>query len=241
MNTVYRLGSAKCPVHRFIADRPQTSEKSRPHWMRQGFPLVSLQATKDDGLSHEKCGNRRRGLPTCPTVYRLAGMRIAFLVMPVALMLAQSVHAPIENEYVRVVWATDKPVAKPGSLHEHKQNRVMIYLDSGTIQIAYADGHVEKPEWKAGDIAWSPASGMHTSQNVGTTPVRIVEIEVRKGSAEMKAGAYKSIDNAQVHVYRSAKAPAAGKHYVAVDGVTGDASWEQLPAGTGPFVIVEMK
>jgi uncharacterized RmlC-like cupin family protein len=168
-------------------------------------------------------------------------MRIALLLVPVALMLAQSKHAPIENEYVRVVWATDQPVAKPGALHEHKQNRVMIYLDTGTIRIAYADGRVDNQKWKAGDIAWSPASGMHTSQNVGTTPVRIVEIEVRKGSADTKAGAYKKIDNAQVHVYRSAKAPAAGKHYLAVDPMSGDAAWEAMPAGAGPFIVVEMK
>jgi hypothetical protein len=82
---------------------------------------------------------------------------------------------------------------------------------------------------------------MHTSQNVGTTPVRIVEIEVRKGSADTKAGAYKKIDNAQVHVYRSAKAPAAGKHYLAVDPMSGDAAWEAMPAGAGPFIVVEMK
>ena len=161
--------------------------------------------------------------------------------MPVALLLAQSKHAPIENEYVRVVWATDQPVAKPGNLHEHKQNRVMIYLDAGTIRIAYADGRVDNQNWKAGDIAWSPSSGMHTSQNVGTKPVRIVEIEVRKGSADTKAGAYKEIDNSQVHVYRSSKAPAAGKQYLAVNPETGDAAWDAMPAGTGAFVIVEMK
>jgi len=168
-------------------------------------------------------------------------MRIALLLVPVSLMLAQGTHAPIENDYVRVVWATDKPVTKPGNLHEHKQNRVMIYLDAGTMRIAYADGHVENQKWKKGEIAWSPANGMHTSQNVGKEPLRIVEIEVRKGSSDTKAGGYKTIDNGQVHVYRSAKAPAAGKHYVAVDPVTGDAAWEALPGGAGPFVVVEMK
>jgi len=156
-------------------------------------------------------------------------------------MLAQAAHAPIENEYVRVVWATDKPVSKPGNLHEHKQNRVMIYLDSGAIQIKYADGRVDDQKWKAGDIAWSPSSGMHTSQNVGTSPVRIVEIEVRKGNAEMKAGAYKKIENAQVHVYKASKAPGAGKQYLAVNPVSGDAAWDALPSGGSSFVIVEMK
>jgi uncharacterized RmlC-like cupin family protein len=168
-------------------------------------------------------------------------MRIALLLLPTALLLAQSTHAPIENEYVRVVWATDKPVDKPGTLHEHKQNRVMIYLDAGVMRIAYADGHVENQKWKAGEIAWSPANGMHTSQNVGKTPLRIVELEIRKGSADTKAGGYKKIDNGQVLVYRSAKAPAAGKHYAAVNPTTGDAAWEALPPGAGPFVITEMK
>lgn len=168
-------------------------------------------------------------------------MRLALLALPVALLMAQTPHAPLENEYVRVVWATHKPVDKPGALHEHKQNRVMIYLDSGTMRIAYADGRVDNQKWKAGDIAWSPANGMHTSQNIGSTPLRIVELEIRKGSAETKAGAYRKIDNSQVLVYRSAKAPAAGKHFVAVNPVTGDAAWEALPAGPGPFVICEMK
>jgi mannose-6-phosphate isomerase-like protein (cupin superfamily) len=163
------------------------------------------------------------------------------MMLCAAALSAQPAHAPIENEYVRVVWATDKPVDKPGALHEHKQNRVMIYLDPGTMRIAYADGKVDNQHWKAGDIAWSPANGMHTSQNVGKTPLRIVEIEVRKGSAETKAGAYKTIDNAQVHVYRSSKAPGGDKQYVAVNPKTGDAVWDKLPGGPGPFVIAEMK
>jgi len=168
-------------------------------------------------------------------------MRSALLLLPLAVVLAQTPHAPIENDYVRVVWATDQPVDKPGALHEHKQNRVMIYLEAGKMRIAYADGRVDNQNWKVGEIAWSPGGGMHTSQNVGTKPLRIVEIEVRKGSADTKAGGYKKIDNAQVHVYRSAKAPAAGKHYVAVNSVNGDAAWDALPSGAGPFVIAEMK
>jgi hypothetical protein len=168
-------------------------------------------------------------------------MRFTLLLAPLMLALAQPAHAPIENEYVRVVWANDKPVTKPGAVHEHKQNRVMVYLDGGDMRIAYTDGHVDNQHWKAGDVAWSPASGMHASQNVGPKDSRIVEIEVRKGSSDTKAGAYKTIDNAQVHVYRSAKAPAAGKQFVAVDPVTGDAAWDALPSSAGPFVIVEMK
>jgi uncharacterized RmlC-like cupin family protein len=170
-------------------------------------------------------------------------MRFTLFLFMTALLPAQTPSAPIENEYVRVVTATDKPVAKPGAVHEHKQNRVMIYLDSGDMRIAYTDGRVDNQHWNAGDVAWSPAGGMHTSQNISPTAIHIVELELRKDAAgvDTKAGAYPSIDNAQVHVYRSAKAPAPGKHYVAVDPKTGAYAWEKLPAGSGPFVIAEMK
>ena len=158
--------------------------------------------------------------------------------------MAQSPNVPIENEYVRVVLATDQPAAKPGALHEHKQNRVMIYLDAGDIQIKYADGKVDNQHWKRGDVAWSLASGMHTSQNVSSSPVRIVEIEVRSAGggngATSASGIHPIIDNPQVLVYRGSKPP-AGKHYVAVDVHTGSALWDKMPDGSGPFVITELK
>src|SRR5580700_8794726 len=100
------------------------------------------------------------------------------LLLPGAVLLAQT-PPPIENEFARVVMATDQPKSTPGPVHEHKQNRVMIYLDSGDIQIKYVDGRVDNQHWKAGDIAWSPTGGMHTSQNVSASPVRIVEVELR--------------------------------------------------------------
>jgi len=170
-------------------------------------------------------------------------MRFPLLLPLAALALAQPAPAPIENDYVRVVMATDQPAPKPGSLHEHKQNRVMIYLDPGDMRIAYADGRVDNQHWKAGDVAWSPAGGMHTSQNVSSKPIRIVELELRKGGEGVKttAGAHKTIDNAQVHVAHSAKPPAAGSHYVAVDPKTGLYLWDKMPDGTGPFVVAELK
>jgi hypothetical protein len=158
--------------------------------------------------------------------------------------MAQTPNPPIENEYVRVVWATDQPAPKPGALHEHKQNRVMIYLDSGDMQIKYADGKVDNQHWKAGDVAWSQANGMHTSQNVSSKPLRIVEIEVRSaGSGNAAPGGGTRailINNPQVLVYRGSKPP-AGKHYVAVDAQTGAAGWDKMPDGAGPFVITELK
>lgn len=168
-------------------------------------------------------------------------MRIVLLLAPIALLLAQSPKLPLENESVRVVLAEDKPVAQPGRQHEHKQNRVMIYLDPGDIQIKYADGKVDNQHWKAGDVAWSPAGGLHTSQNVSSKTVRIVEIELKNAGKADAGNTDKSalIDNAQVRVTRGNKAPKG--NYVAVDEKNAIALWNQMPAGPGPFVIAEIK
>jgi uncharacterized RmlC-like cupin family protein len=169
-------------------------------------------------------------------------MRLTLLLFPLAVLMAQSPNVPIENEYVRVVYATDKPAANPGPLHEHKQNRVMIYRDSGDIQIKYADGKVDNQHWTKGDVVWSVAGGKHTSQNVSSGTVRIVEIEIRRGesAAPWFGRASPIINNPQVVVYRGSEPP-AGKHYVAVDVDTGSALWDKMPAGSGPFVITELK
>jgi hypothetical protein len=169
-------------------------------------------------------------------------MRLLLALTPLALLIAQPAPPPIENEFVRVVLANDQPAEKPGALHEHKQNRVMIYLDPGDMRIRYADGRVDNQHWKAGDVAWSPANGMHTSQNVSSKPLRIVEIELRNpGHPGPPSGKPALIDNAQVRVYRSSAAPPAGTNFVAVNDKTAAVAWNKLPGGPGPFVIAELK
>lgn len=152
-------------------------------------------------------------------------------------------NVPVDNEFVRVLSVVDKPVAQPGALHEHKENRVMIYLDSGDIQIKYADGKVDDQHWKAGDVAWSPANGMHTSQNVSSSPVRIIEIEVKSqgGGKSTGTGGKALIDNPQVKVYRTTSRSVTAKHYVAVDAKSATALWDKMPEGTGPFIVTELK
>jgi len=66
-------------------------------------------------------------------------------------LLAQTPPPPIDNDQARVVRALDQP-HKKGPLHEHKLNRVMIYLDAGRQII-------------------TPQGGK---------PVTIIEVEVKK-------------------------------------------------------------
>ena len=117
-------------------------------------------------------------------------LRLNRLFLPclsVAACLLAQTTPPIDNDQARVVAVTDQPHAKT-ALHEHKLNRVMIYLTAGEQEIVTQDGKKTTVKFKAGDVRWSPAGGMHTSQVVSAAPVNIVEIEVKKpGDAAKKA------------------------------------------------------
>ena len=158
--------------------------------------------------------------------------------------LAAGQNGPIiENEFVRVVMATDQP-HKASAPHQHKQNRVMIYLDSGDMDLKYAGRKVEHQHWKPGDVAWSPAGGVHTSENVSDRPIRIIEIELRRQGNPEAAGkppdrTHAILDNSQVRVYKGSNPPAKG-HYVAVSTSTGAAEWDHVPEGSS-IVITQIK
>src|SRR5208283_5008839 len=68
---------------------------------------------------------------------------------------AQTPPPTIDNDQARVVAARDEP-HKKGALHEHKLNRVMVYLDAGRQIITPQGGKPETLEFKAGEVKWSP-------------------------------------------------------------------------------------
>src|SRR5258706_14425543 len=96
-----------------------------------------------------------------------------------AFLSAADDRVKIDNDVVRILKVVDTPHQK-SALHRHEYNRVMVYLDAGDMQIINEDGHQEKQHWKAGQVAWSQAGGRHTSENIGSSPLRIVEIELKK-------------------------------------------------------------
>jgi len=101
------------------------------------------------------------------------------LLLGLVLVFAADDRVKIENDSVRVLNVVDEP-HHPSALHRHELNRVMIYLTSGDLTVRYQDGHVDEQHWKAGQVAWSPAGGMHISENTGAQPLRIIEIELKK-------------------------------------------------------------
>ncbi len=89
-----------------------------------------------------------------------------------------------DNDQARVLVVTSGTEAKSG-LHDHKVNRVMIYLDAGKMTLSDANGKVDTLNFKAGEALWSPATGLHVSHNVSGHPVRIVEVELKPKSGTM--------------------------------------------------------
>jgi len=92
--------------------------------------------------------------------------------------LAVDIPAKIDNDQARVLVVTSASNAK-SALHDHKMNRVMIYLDAGKMTLTDTHGKVDTLNFKAGEALWSPASGLHTSLNLSDHPVRIVEVELK--------------------------------------------------------------
>ncbi|SPE39864.1 conserved exported hypothetical protein [Candidatus Sulfopaludibacter sp. SbA3] len=126
----------------------------------------------------------------------------------------------IDNDFVRVIHAVTQPHVK-GPMHRHELNRVIVYLDAGDLTVVSQDGHKDEQHWKAGQVAWAPAGGMHTSENVGAGPFRLVEVEIKRpapAAAPVRKPALDPVaidprhnillfDNPQVRVFRSWREP----------------------------------
>jgi quercetin dioxygenase-like cupin family protein len=142
-------------------------------------------------------------------------MILAIVAAPLA---AQDVAGvKFDTPEARVIEVVTSP-GQRSALHEHKTNRVLIYLDDGHQTLTDAGGHVEEVRWKAGDVRWSAAGARHISENVGATTYRIIEVELKNGPGTLPASDldpvrvapdhYKvEFENSQVRVLRAHYGP----------------------------------
>jgi quercetin dioxygenase-like cupin family protein len=142
-----------------------------------------------------------------------------FLLLLPALSLAAGPETLIDNRQARVQQVTDQPHVRT-ALHSHPLNRVMIYLDGGRQEIVTSEGVKTVQNYRPGEVRWSPASDMHTSEVVSAAPIRIIEIELKKtGKLDNSADcplhplhvaaeqATLEFENDQVRVFRVKLAP----------------------------------
>lgn len=114
--------------------------------------------------------------------------KIALLFAAAAAFAVETVKTPIENDQVKVVNVVVQPHEKT-RVHQHKVNRVMIYLTAGTQEFNFQDTGKSVLTFKAGQAIWSPAGGMHTAETTSASPVTIIEVELKKPGSGANASA----------------------------------------------------
>ena len=88
----------------------------------------------------------------------------------------------LENDQVKVSRALEKYQVQ-GKFHQHDRNRVMVYLQSARQRFQYQDGRPPAVfDWKAGQVVWSPASGMHAPLVLDHS-FNIIEIELKNSGS----------------------------------------------------------
>ena len=88
----------------------------------------------------------------------------------------------LNNEHVRVV----EYVLQPGQRdqwHTHPP-KVSYIVEGGTLRIHLEDGTSFLSEETQGEAVWMGALPRHYAENVGSTPVRIVLMEVKSAASD---------------------------------------------------------
>lgn len=91
----------------------------------------------------------------------------------------------VENSDVRVIENTLAPGEKD-ALHTHPAGWYYV-TQAGRMKVVHADGKSEIWEPKAGESGWMEAEGPHTSENVGSTTMRFILVEVKSAAAPRAA------------------------------------------------------
>ena len=111
----------------------------------------------------------------------LAGMARAQDVMSAA---AQHYRVLVDNEHVRVVECTLKPGEKD-AWHTHAAGWFYV-TKGGKMKVTYADGKTVIQEGTTGESQWSPAEAPHTSENIGTSEIGFILVEVKSAAGPTK-------------------------------------------------------
>ena len=94
-----------------------------------------------------------------------------------AVVNAKTIRVKLDNPRVRVMEAALQPGDKE-QLHAHP-GYVVYVLEGGKVRNHTTDGKTNDTEFKAGEVYWrDPLT--HWAENIGTTPVRFLLVEVKE-------------------------------------------------------------
>jgi quercetin dioxygenase-like cupin family protein len=87
----------------------------------------------------------------------------------------------VDNAYVRVVENTLAPGEKD-PIHTHAAGWYYV-TKPGKMKVVHADGKTEIWNAKEGEAGWMKAEGPHESENVGTTTMGFILVEVKSAAS----------------------------------------------------------
>jgi mannose-6-phosphate isomerase-like protein (cupin superfamily) len=90
---------------------------------------------------------------------------------------ASSVKIVLENERVRVRDVTFGPGVTP--MHKHELPHVGVVIQGGTLVFRSPDGKSETMKLEPGGAGFREANVSHEPTNPGTSPVRVIEVELK--------------------------------------------------------------
>jgi mannose-6-phosphate isomerase-like protein (cupin superfamily) len=94
-----------------------------------------------------------------------------------AKMPEPAVKVLLENAQVRVREVTFAPGA--GDTHTHQWAHVGVILTKGSLAFADAGKAEETVAFEAGSVGFREAKVTHLARNPGTTPMKVIEVEVK--------------------------------------------------------------
>jgi beta-alanine degradation protein BauB len=89
----------------------------------------------------------------------------------------ENFHLVLENENVRVLEYVLLPGQKDRP-HTHPR-RIAHVMSGGTLRVGFPDGTSMVFEEKTGESSWSAPSPLHDTGNIGTTPIKMLLVEVK--------------------------------------------------------------
>jgi mannose-6-phosphate isomerase-like protein (cupin superfamily) len=88
-----------------------------------------------------------------------------------------TVKIVLENARVRVRDVTFPPGSS--GMHTHELAHVGVVIQGGTLVFKYPDGKSETAKLEPGGVGYRDANVSHEPVNTGTTPVRVIEVELK--------------------------------------------------------------
>src|SRR5512139_720189 len=96
----------------------------------------------------------------------------------------QAVRRVLLENAEAVVIETTYPQGGSVPMHAHRFPHVIYVIEGGTVQTTAPDGSVQTFETRPGQVLWRDAQS-HGTRNVGSTTVRIVEIEIKHAAMKL--------------------------------------------------------